>query len=136
MKEQESLIQSTKEAASRVTSLNPSASFYVRDRNNSSSNGGAGGTARSGYMPMRSASMRETSYSRSIRRSRARNNNVHNLSAANNVNNDSLSVTNDVVASNRSSVQNLAIEEAPDAAIAAAAAANGNGTAAAVTAEE
>ena len=136
MKEQESLIQSTKEAASRVTSLNPSASFYVRDRNNSSSNGGAGGTARSGYMPMRSASMRETSYSRSIRRSRTRNNNVHNLSAANNVNNDSLSVTNDVVASNRSSVQNLAIEEAPDAAIAAAAAANGNGTAAAVTAEE
>ena len=68
VKEQESLIQSTKEAASRVTSLNPSASFYVRDRNNSSSNGNA--TARSGYMPMRSASMRETSYSRSIRRSR------------------------------------------------------------------
>eukprot|EP00095_Tigriopus_kingsejongensis_P012626 maker-scaffold407_size180809-snap-gene-0.29 protein:Tk12626 transcript:maker-scaffold407_size180809-snap-gene-0.29-mRNA-1 annotation:"differentially expressed in fdcp 6-like protein" len=43
---------------SRMTSLNPSSSFYIRNRD------------RSGYMPMRSASMRETSYSRSIRRNR------------------------------------------------------------------
>lgn len=43
---------------SRMTSLNPSSSFYVRNRD------------RSGYMPLRSASMRETSYSRSIRRNR------------------------------------------------------------------
>lgn len=59
VKEQECEIE--KEAASRLTSLNPSASFYVRKRED-----------RPSYMPLRSASMRETSYSRSIRRSRQR----------------------------------------------------------------
>lgn len=54
-------------AASRTSTLNPSASFYVR--NNSTENKTTG---RPSYMPMRSASMRETSYSRSIRRSRMR----------------------------------------------------------------
>merc|ERR1712037_536581 len=62
VKEQECEIE--REAASRVTSLNPAASFYIK-RNR----GGAGQEdARPGYRPMRSASMRETSYSRSIRR--------------------------------------------------------------------
>merc|ERR1719420_2033904 len=60
IQEQERDAELDKEAASRVTSLNPSASFYVKNRD------------RPSYMPMRSASMRETSYSRSIRRSRAR----------------------------------------------------------------
>ena len=48
--------EQNREAASRVTSLNPSASFYVRGKDD--------GTR---YRPLRSASMRETSYSRSIR---------------------------------------------------------------------
>ena len=53
-----------KESVSRMTSLNPSASFYVRNR------GGSHATVdgKGAYIPMRSASMRETSYSRSIRR--------------------------------------------------------------------
>ena len=98
-----------KEAASRVTSLNPSASFYVRNRD------------RPSYMPMRSASMRETSYSRSIRRSRQRNLNKLNVSGGGGGGgDDTLSVTNESnigANSARSSVQNLAIEEV-----------NGNGT--------
>ncbi len=55
-----------------MTSLNPSASFYVRNRGGGAGGegGGGGGTGRHGYLPMRSASMRETSYSRSIRRRR------------------------------------------------------------------
>ena len=56
IQEQETDAELDKEAASRVTSLNLSASFYVKNRD------------RPSYMPMRSASMRETSYSRSIRR--------------------------------------------------------------------
>ncbi len=99
VKEQESLLD--KESASRVTSLNPSASFYVRNR-----------SERSSYLPMRSASMRETSYSRSIRRRRGQQHST----------NDTLSVNNDQqLASNRSSVQNLAIAEV-------AGEAHGNGT--------
>merc|ERR1719188_1852746 len=77
VKEQEHTLERDKDsAASRMTSLNPSASFYVRNRgsNVNVSGGGGGHTARgegrSGYLPMRSASMRETSYSRSIRRRR------------------------------------------------------------------
>ncbi|CAB4058680.1 SWAP70 [Lepeophtheirus salmonis] len=62
VKEQEREKDLEKEASSRLTTLNPSASFYVRNRGE-----------RSAYTPMRSASMRETSYSRSIRR-RNRNN--------------------------------------------------------------
>merc|ERR1711881_302667 len=56
VKEQECEIE--REAASRVTSLNPAASFYIKR------NRGAGSQedpAHSGYRPMRSASMRETS---------------------------------------------------------------------------
>ena len=64
IQEQERDAELDKEAASRMTSLAPSASFYVKNR--------AGDRDRPSYMPMRSASMRETSYSRSIRRSRAR----------------------------------------------------------------
>ena len=56
IQEQETETEIDKEAASRVSSLAPSASFYVKNRD------------RPSYMPMRSASMRETSYSRSIRR--------------------------------------------------------------------
>jgi len=56
VKEQECEIE--REAFSRVTSLNPAASFCIRQR-------GEDGKM---YRPMRSASMRETSYSRSIRR--------------------------------------------------------------------
>jgi len=52
------------EALSRVNSLNPSASKFLSTRGD-----------KSGYRPMRSASMRETSYSRSIRR-RKRNDSV------------------------------------------------------------
>jgi hypothetical protein len=54
--------EQTREAtACRLTSLNPSASFLVR---------GGGGSKDDGtrYRPLRSASMRETSYSRSIRK--------------------------------------------------------------------
>jgi len=59
VKEQECEIE--REAASRVTSLNPAASFYIRSKSHM-------GGPEEGYRPMRSASMRETSYSRSIRR--------------------------------------------------------------------
>ncbi len=54
--------QTREAAACRLTSLNPSASFLVR--------GGARGSKDDGtrYRPLRSASMRETSYSRSIRK--------------------------------------------------------------------
>ncbi len=54
--------QTREAAACRLTSLNPSASFLVR--------GGGGGSKDDGtrYRPLRSASMRETSYSRSIRK--------------------------------------------------------------------
>ena len=72
-----------------MTSLNPSASFYVKNRSD-----------RPSYTPMRSASMRETSYSRSIRRSRMRTNNA---------NADSLSVAN--AQGNNTSTTNVAIEE-------------------------
>ncbi len=60
VKEQEGMMLHDKEqgSLSRLGSLNPSASFMVRHHR--SSEGG-------GRMPMRSASMRETSYSRSIR---------------------------------------------------------------------
>ena len=97
VKEQESILD--KDTISRMNSLNPSASFYVRNRD------------RPSYMPMRSASMRETSYSRSIRRKGQRNN-----LAANNNNNgmgDTLSVGGDRInnGSNRSSTYNLTIEE-------------------------
>jgi len=62
------------QASSRTNTLNPSASFYVR------ANSGQGGEnngrntigGQRSFMPMRSASMRETSHSRSIRRSRMR----------------------------------------------------------------
>lgn len=72
LQEHERNIEIDKEA-SRTNTLNPSASFYVRA--NSGGDGsvsGRNGTGRPSYMPMRSASMRETSYSRSIRRSRMR----------------------------------------------------------------
>merc|ERR1719334_784194 len=52
IQEQERDAELDKEAASRMTSLAPSASFYVKNR-----------ADRPSYMPMRSASMRETSYS-------------------------------------------------------------------------
>lgn len=62
------------QASSRTNTLNPSASFYVRA--NSGSGGENNGRNTIGgqrsFMPMRSASMRETSHSRSIRRSRMR----------------------------------------------------------------
>ena len=61
VKEQEKMVD--KESVSRMTSLNPSASFYVRNRGSHTTVDGKGA-----YIPMRSASMRETSYSRSIRR--------------------------------------------------------------------
>ena len=81
-----------------MTSLAPSASFYVKNR-----------ADRPSYMPMRSASMRETSYSRSIRRSRARPS----------TNNSTLSVSNAVASvagpgsmiSDVASNTNIAIEE-------------------------
>ena len=79
-----------------MTSLAPSASFYVKNR-----------ADRPSYMPMRSASMRETSYSRSIRRSRARPS----------TNNSTLSVSNAAGAgpgsmiSDVASNTNIAIEE-------------------------
>jgi len=60
VKEQE--CEKESEAQSRVTSLNSASSFYLRARDNKTG-------------PMRSASMRETSYSRSIRR-RTRNDSV------------------------------------------------------------
>jgi len=72
LQEHERNVELDKEA-SRTNTLNPSASFYVRP--NSGSGEGGGGRREGGrpsYMPMRSASMRETSYSRSIRRSRMR----------------------------------------------------------------
>lgn len=65
IQEQEREAELDKETiTSRMTTLAPSASFYVKNR--------TAGSDRPSYMPMRSASMRETSYSRSIRRSRAR----------------------------------------------------------------
>merc|ERR1712223_301717 len=70
IQEQETDAELDKEAASRVTSLNPSASFYVKSRD------------RPSYMPMRSASMRETSYSRSIRRRQKPSTNTSTLSVA------------------------------------------------------
>ena len=79
-----------------MTSLAPSASFYVKNQSD-----------RPSYMPMRSASMRETSYSRSIRRSRARPS----------TNNSTLSVSNTAGAgpgsmiSDVASNTNIAIEE-------------------------
>ena len=82
LQEHERNIEIDKEA-SRGNTLNPSASFYVRANSNTSAEGHRGG--RPSYMPMRSASMRETSYSRSIRRSRMRPplNNDSTLSVAN-----------------------------------------------------
>ena len=85
--------------ASRTNTLNPSASFYVRANSNTGENTRNGG-GRPSYMPMRSASMRETSYSRSIRRSRMRPP-IHNDST--------LSVAN-TTASEMTS-PNIAIEE-------------------------
>jgi len=64
VKEQECEIE--REAASRLNSLNPAASLLVRSRNRVE--GGEEGGPPFGYRPLRSASMRETSYSRSIRR--------------------------------------------------------------------
>merc|ERR1712025_1352364 len=66
VKEQEAECEKeiAKEAASRVPSLNPTQSFYMRNRNRGSNPEGS----TNGYRPMRSDSMRETSYSRSIRR--------------------------------------------------------------------
>lgn len=61
-------------ASNRTNTLNPSASFYVRANSGSGGENNSrtiGGGNRS-FMPMRSASMRETSHSRSIRRSRMR----------------------------------------------------------------
>merc|ERR1739844_628197 len=61
-------------ASNRTNTLNPSASFYVRANSGSGGENNSrtiGGGTRS-FMPMRSASMRETSHSRSIRRSRMR----------------------------------------------------------------
>ncbi len=78
VKEQEQHLD--KDASSRST-LNPSASFYVRNRSD-----------RPSYMPMRSASMRETSYSRSIRRRGQR------VSAVTREGSDTLSVTNEITA--------------------------------------
>jgi len=71
IQEQETDAELDKETASRVTSLLPSASFYVKNRD------------RPSYMPMRSASMRETSYSRSIRRRQKPSTNTSTLSVAN-----------------------------------------------------
>eukprot|EP00092_Neocalanus_flemingeri_P011175 GFUD01012038.1.p1 GENE.GFUD01012038.1~~GFUD01012038.1.p1 ORF type:complete len:586 (+),score=193.29 GFUD01012038.1:46-1803(+) len=62
VKEQE--CEKESEALSRVNSLNPAASMFLSTRGD-----------KTGYRPMRSASMRETSYSRSIRR-RKRNDSV------------------------------------------------------------
>merc|ERR1711935_1123806 len=62
------------QASNRTNTLNPSASFYVRANSGSGGENNSrtiGGGNRS-FMPMRSASMRETSHSRSIRRSRMR----------------------------------------------------------------
>jgi len=70
IQEQETETEIDKEAASRVSSLAPSASFYVKNRD------------RPSYMPMRSASMRETSYSRSIRRRQKPSTNTSTLSVA------------------------------------------------------
>ena len=74
VKQQEGILEQNKAAAegslSRLSSLNPSASFYVRHRStrgDGGDGGGGGGGFGHGRMPMRSASMRETSYSRSIR---------------------------------------------------------------------
>jgi hypothetical protein len=53
--------QTREAAACRLTSLNPSASFLVRGGGSSKDDG-------TRYRPLRSASMRETSYSRSIRK--------------------------------------------------------------------
>lgn len=92
--------------SSRMNSLNPSASFYVRNRNGSNVNvagggGGGGGPTgtrgegRSAYLPMRSASMRETSYSRSIRRRRNHAAGAGNGTLAPAGAGDTLSVNND-----------------------------------------
>ena len=108
VKEQESIME--KEGSlSRMTSLNPSASFYVRNRHAGST---MSCTDRPSYMPMRSASMRETSYSRSIRRRGQRTNNNLGVAAVNNGVNggSSLSVSgraNSAVVSQ----QSLVIEE-------------------------
>jgi hypothetical protein len=85
LQEHERNIEIDKEA-SRTSTLNPSASFYVRNNSNGDKREG-----RPSYMPMRSASMRETSYSRSIRRSRMRppsSNNDSTLSVANTTNSE------------------------------------------------
>merc|ERR1712061_56336 len=82
LQEHERIVELDKEA-SRTNTLNPSASFYVR-ANSGSGEGNRREGGRPSYMPMRSASMRETSYSRSIRRSRMRppSNNDSTLSVA------------------------------------------------------
>ena len=83
LQEHERNVEMDKEVSqSRTNTLNPAASFYVRANSNE---GGRNREGRSSYMPMRSASMRETSYSRSIRRSRMRppSNNDSTLSVAN-----------------------------------------------------
>jgi len=67
MKVKEQECEISREAASRVTSLNPAASFYIK-RNRGPPTAPGQEEPHNGYRPMRSASMRETSYSRSIRR--------------------------------------------------------------------
>merc|ERR1719167_553842 len=96
IQEQETDAELDKETASRVTSLLPSASFYVKNRD------------RPSYMPMRSASMRETSYSRSIRRRQKPSTNTSTLSVANpnggpgSIIGDHVSNTNVVIEENNS----------------------------------
>lgn len=83
LQEHERNVELDKEA-SRTNTLNPRDSFYVRANSGSGEGGGRREGGRPSYMPMRSASMRETSYSRSIRRSRMRppSNNDSTLSVA------------------------------------------------------
>merc|ERR1712029_401058 len=83
LQEHERNVEMDKEA-SRTNTLNPRDSFYVRANSNTGEGGGRREGGRPSYMPMRSASMRETSYSRSIRRSRMRppSNNDSTLSVA------------------------------------------------------
>ena len=63
LQEHERNVELDKEA-SRTNTLNPSASFYVRPNSGSGHDAGTGRRegGRPSYMPMRSASMRETSY--------------------------------------------------------------------------
>ena len=62
LQEHERNVELDKEA-SRTNTLNPSASFYVRPNSGNPADGtGRREGGRPSYMPMRSASMRETSY--------------------------------------------------------------------------